>query len=127
MPGHRSPPAAPRRTPITAYAVASLRSVDLDEEVAEYLRRIDATLPRFGGTFLVHGATPEVVDGDLPGSVVVIGFPDVDSAHAWYRSAEYQAILPLRLRNSVGGAVIVAGVPEGYWAASLVDGAGARP
>jgi uncharacterized protein (DUF1330 family) len=107
---------------MSAYAIANLRSVDFTDEIAEYLRRIDATLPPFGGEFLVHGATPEVMDGDLPGSVVVIRFPDVEHARAWYRSPQYQAILPLRLRNTVGGAVIVAGVPDGYQAASLVDG-----
>ncbi|SDZ24971.1 Uncharacterized conserved protein, DUF1330 family [Geodermatophilus africanus] len=111
---------------MTAYAVANLRSVDLNDEIVEYMRRIDATLPPFAGQFLVHGATPQVMDGDLPGPVVVIGFPDVGHAQAWYHSPEYQAILPLRLRNSVGGAVIVDGVPDGYRAASFVDGLGAR-
>jgi uncharacterized protein (DUF1330 family) len=107
---------------VSAYAVANLRSVDLNDELAEYLRRIDDTLPAFGGAFLVHGATPEVMDGDLPGPVVVIRFPGVEQARAWYHSPDYQAILPSRLRNSVGGAVIVAGVPDGYRAASLVGG-----
>ena len=111
---------------MTAYAIANLRSVDLNDEVVEYMRRIDATLEPFGGAFLVHGAIPEVMDGDLPGPVVVIRFPDVERAQAWYRSPQYQAILPLRLRNTVGGAVIVAGVPDGYRAASFVDGATAR-
>ena len=111
---------------MSGYAVASLREVDFNDEIADYLRRIDATLPPFGGEFLVHGATPEVMDGDLPGSVVVIRFPDVEHARAWYHSPQYQAILPLRLRNTVGGAVIVAGVPDGYQAATLVDGGQSR-
>ena len=111
---------------MTAYAIANLRRVDLNDEVVEYMRRIDATLEPFGGVFLVHGATPEVMDGDLPGPVVVIRFPDVERAQAWYHSPQYQAILPLRLRNTVGGAVLVAGVPHGYRAASSVDGATAR-
>ena len=34
----------------------------------------------------MHGSTPEVVDGDLPGAVVIIEFPDVERARAWYRS-----------------------------------------
>ena len=108
---------------MSAYAVANLRSVDLNDELAEYLRRIDATLPPFEGAFLVHGATPEVMDGSLPGAIVIVSFPDLEHARAWYRSPQYQAILPLRLRNTTGGAVIVAGVPDGYRAASLVDGA----
>ncbi len=100
-----------------AYAIASLRSVDVNDEIVDYLQRIDATLTPFDGRFLVHGAMPEVVDGDLPGAVVVIAFPDLEAAHAWYASSAYQAILPLRLRNSTGGAVVVDGAPDDYRAA----------
>jgi uncharacterized protein (DUF1330 family) len=109
---------------MTAYAVANLRSVDQNAEIRDYLLRIDDTLDPFGGHFLVHGKTPQVVDGDLPGVVVIIEFPDLAAAQAWYASPGYQAILPLRLRNSDGGAVIVDGTPDGYRAASLVVGSG---
>jgi uncharacterized protein (DUF1330 family) len=103
--------------PVPAYAIASLRTVDVNDEIVDYLMRIDATLSPFDGRFLVHGAMPDVVDGDLPGAVVVIEFPDVSAAHGWYASPAYQAILGLRLRNSTGGAVVVDGAPEGYRAA----------
>ena len=46
------------------------------------------------------------------GSVVVIEFPDRESAHAWYASPEYQAILRLRTDNSDGDAFIVDGLPR---------------
>ncbi len=105
---------------MTAYAIAQLRQVDQNAEIAEYLLRIDETLAPYGGEFLVHGTTPEVIDGEFPGFVVVIGFPDVASAYDWYHSPAYQAILPLRLRNSEGGAVIVEGVPDGYLASSYL-------
>ena len=107
---------------MTAYAIANLRSVDRNQQVADYLLRIDATLEPFSGRFLVHGAIPQLMDGELPGVVVVIEFPDLDRAHAWYASPEYQEILPLRTGNAVGGAVIVDGVPAGYRASSLVTG-----
>ena len=105
---------------MTAYAIAQLRKVDQNEEIADYLSRIDDTLTSYGGAFLVHGSIPEVVDGDFPGFVVVISFPDLERAHGWYESPEYQAILPFRLNNSDGGAVIVDGVPEGYLASSYL-------
>jgi uncharacterized protein (DUF1330 family) len=98
---------------MTAYAIAHLRSVTPNAEVVEYLQRIDATLAPYGGTFVVHGDLPEVLEGEFPGHLVVIGFPGPEEARAWYRSPEYQAILPLRTRNSDGAAVIVQGVgPE---------------
>ena len=104
---------------MTAYALAHLRSVDFNDEIRDYLRRIDDTLAPYEGRFLVHGTRPQVVDGELPGFVVIIEFPDADRARAWYESPGYQAILPLRLNNSEGGAAILTGVPEGYRAASL--------
>ncbi len=62
---------------MTAYAVAHLRTVDQNAEIVDYLRRIDATLDPFGGRFVVHGALPEVLEGEWPGFLVVIGFPDL--------------------------------------------------
>ena len=105
---------------MTAYAMAHLRSVDLNDEIRAYLLRIDDTLEPYGGRFLVHGSVPEVVDGDLPGVVVLIEFPDRDTARAWYESPGYQAILPFRVNNSDGGAAILRAVPAGYRAASFV-------
>ncbi len=104
---------------MTAYAVAHLRSVDMNAEVVDYLRRIDATLDPFGGRFLVHGVRPEVREGEWPGHLVVIAFPGLDAARAWYDSPAYQEILPLRTRNADGVALLVDGVPEGYRAADL--------
>lgn len=104
-----------------AYAIAQLLSVDLNDEVVEYIGRIDDTLGPFEGEFLVHGVSPEVVDGDLPGDVVIIGFPDLARARAWYESPSYQSILRLRTENSTGGAALLDGVPPGYRAASFLQ------
>ena len=101
-----------------AYVIAQLRHVDQNAEIVEYLNRIDATLAPYGGRFRVHGVQPEVFDGELPGTIVLIEFPDVERVRGWYASPEYQAILPLRTRNSEGGVALLAGVPEGYQAAS---------
>ncbi|GAB2690428.1 DUF1330 domain-containing protein [Nocardia thraciensis] len=89
-----------------AYAIAHLHNVDVNAEIVEYLRRIDDTLARFGGKFIVHGGRQMVAEGPADGSVIVIEFPDYDAAQAWYASPEYQAILPLRTNNSVGVAVL---------------------
>jgi uncharacterized protein (DUF1330 family) len=106
---------------MTAYAVAHLRSVDQNAEILEYLRRIDATLEPFAGRFVVHGVLPEVVEGEWPGFLVVIGFPDIGAARAWYDSPGYREILPLRTRNSEGVTLLVDGVSEGYRAAAYAE------
>lgn len=105
---------------MTAYAIAHLRDVELNAGIADYIGRIDATLAPFGGLFLIHGATPEVMEGPWEGDLVVIAFPHRDAARAWYASPAYQAILPLRTNNSRSAAIIVDGVPDGYRAADFL-------
>ena len=105
---------------MSAYAMAHLRTVDFNEEIVEYLERIDDTLPAYDGRFLVHGQIPEVADGTFEGVIVVIEFPDVERARAWYESEPYAAIAPLRIDNSDGGAFVVEGVDADYRAASFV-------
>ena len=116
-----------------AYALAHLRTPNLHPDVLDYIERIQATLDPFGGRFLVHGAAVEGKEGPWPGTVVIIEFPGVDEARAWYDSPAYRDILPLRTRHIEGEAIIVAGVAPGYdataTAAALrrqVEAAGAR-
>lgn len=105
---------------MTAYAIAHLRSVDFGADIIRYLERIDDTLQPHGGRFRVHGAVPEVMEGPFPGTVVVIEFPDLEHARAWYHSPAYLEILPLRTENSDGVAVLVDGTPDGYSARSYL-------
>lgn len=105
---------------MTAYAVAHLRNVDLGEAVAEYLMKIDGTLRPYDGRFLVHGTDPQVLEGQWPGHLVLIEFPDLERARAWYDSPAYQEILPLRTEHSDGAAILVEGTPPGYRAADYL-------
>ena len=105
---------------MSAYAIAHLRDVDVNAEIVDYIKRIDDTLTPFGGRFLIHGVTPEVMEGPWEGDLVVIAFPDRAAAHSWYASPAYQAILPLRTRNSRGAAIIVEGAPQGYRAVDFL-------
>ncbi|MFJ3925862.1 DUF1330 domain-containing protein [Streptomyces sp. NPDC090022] len=99
---------------MTAYAVAHIRPTQLNEDILTYIEAIQATLDPFGGRFLVHGAEVEVLEGPFPGTVVMIAFPGMEGARAWYTSEAYQAILPLRTRHMEGEVVLVEGVPAGY-------------
>ena len=99
---------------VPAYALAYLREVELGDDITEYLQRIDATLAPYGGRFLVHGGSLVPIEGEWDGDIVIIAFPDLDAARAWYASSDYQAILPLRTAHSHSIAAIVPGVPGGY-------------
>lgn len=111
---------------MAAYVIAHLNRVDFGPELAEYIASVDDTLVPFGGRFLVHGVRPIPLDGNWEGTVVVVEFDDLERARAWYDSPAYQAILPLRTRNSTGAAILVEGAGENYRAASLLARLGKR-
>jgi len=99
---------------MTAYALAYLRTPSTDDDVLEYLERIQATLEPFGGEFLVHGPEVEVIEGTWPGTLVIIAFPTREAARDWYDSPAYQEILPLRTRHVEGSAILFDGVRPGH-------------
>jgi uncharacterized protein (DUF1330 family) len=101
---------------VPAYALAYLRDVRFGDDIIDYLQRIDATLAPYGGRFIVHGGRITPAEGTWDGDLVIIEFPDRDSAVAWYESPAYQAILPLRTENSDSMACLVEGVPPSYQA-----------
>ncbi|MGN6827711.1 DUF1330 domain-containing protein [Paucibacter sp. M5-1] len=108
-----------------AFAIAHLRDVQFGPDIVHYLERIDATLAPFGGQFRVHGASAEAMEGQWIGDIVVVEFPDLARARAWYRSEDYQAIVPLRSRNSIGEVILVDGVDGGHRATDILAGVGA--
>jgi uncharacterized protein (DUF1330 family) len=81
-------------------------------------------LAPFGGRFLIHGAKAEVLEGEWPGHLVVIAFPDLARARAWYASPAYQAILRLRTDNADCSAFVIDGVPENHRATDVLAKAG---
>ncbi|TDC52080.1 DUF1330 domain-containing protein [Actinomadura sp. KC345] len=100
---------------MTAYALAHLYpQPPLHDDVFTYIERIQGTMDPFGGRFLVHATDPVVMEGPLEGGYVLIEFPDMDKARAWYESDAYQAILPMRTDHMEGTAVLLQGVHDGY-------------
>jgi uncharacterized protein (DUF1330 family) len=70
------------------------------EAYREYQLQVPATVERYQGRFVVRGGTIQTLEGEAPNRLVVLEFPSVEQASAWYHSPEYQAILPIRLQNS---------------------------
>ena len=70
----------------TAYAVAHLRTPTLNDDIVEYLERIQHTMDPFGGRFAVHVPKLEVREGSWEGTLVILTFPSIDAARGWYDS-----------------------------------------
>ncbi|MFF1414596.1 DUF1330 domain-containing protein [Streptomyces sp. NPDC058289] len=97
-----------------AYGFAHLRSRRNHSDVIKYLERIQATLDPFAGRFVIHGPPAEVVEGTWPGSMVLIEFPSMAEARAWYDSPAYRAILHLRTDHIEGDLLLIEGVGLDY-------------
>ncbi|MCN9243376.1 DUF1330 domain-containing protein [Streptomyces sp. RY43-2] len=97
-----------------AYVIAHLQEAAPHPEIAEYMERITGTFEPYGGRFLVHATQHEVKEGSWPGHLVMIGFPGIAEARAWWDSPAYQEIAPLRSRHIDGDIIMIEGVPEGY-------------
>jgi len=94
-----------------AYAIVA-ETVSDEAMFDEYRKLVPATLAPFGGRFIVRGGKFTLVEGSWPRPrTVVIEFPSRDAAQGWYRSAEYQKIIGLRLKSSTGDFIIIDG-PE---------------
>ncbi|MFI8340632.1 DUF1330 domain-containing protein [Streptomyces sp. NPDC085639] len=107
---------------MTAYAIAHIRPETVNEDILTYIETMQSTMDPFGGRFLVHGKEVEVLEGPFPGTVVVLGFPDIERARAWYASDAYRAILPLRTNHMAGEVILVEGVPADYDASKTAAG-----
>lgn len=81
---------------MAAYLIAHVK-VKNAEKLPEYSSQAGPTFAPFGGAPLARGKVVEVLAGSHGGqSTLIVKFPDAKSAHDWYHSPAYQALIPLR-------------------------------
>ena len=93
-------------------AVYVIADIQVTDPIAyDQYRPLAATsIARHGGRFIVRAGKVDLLEGEPePERVVVIEFPDVETAHRWHRSEEYQAALKLRQAASHGRVFLVEG------------------
>jgi uncharacterized protein (DUF1330 family) len=78
-----------------------------NSEALEYLEKVEATFQPYDGRWLALDAQVGVMEGEWPGSVVLMEFIDLDTAKRWYNSPEYQRILHLRTDNAISDLILV--------------------
>ena len=94
---------------MAAYVVVEV-TVTNPEPYAAYRDLATASVARHGGRFLARGGAITPLEGDWqPQRLVIIEFPSVAAAQAFYQSDDYQEALQIRLANSVGRALIIDG------------------
>lgn len=93
-----------------AYVIANV-VVNDPVRYEDYRRLVLSTIEKFGGRFIVRGGAVEPLEGDWrPGRFVVVEFPSVERARAWWHSPEYSEAKAIRQATSTGTLLIVEGV-----------------
>ena len=101
MSAHRSAP---------GYVIAQIDVTDAASYPA-YVKAVQPTVDRYGGTFLVRGGRAQSYEGTPPGDRhVIIRFPSYQAALDWYHSDDYAPVRALRQAASTSVQTIVEGV-----------------
>jgi uncharacterized protein (DUF1330 family) len=75
-----------------------------------YVEKAIPTIVEAGGRPIVVHDDPEVLEGQSPGSrIVVLEFDSMEAARSWYSSPAYQAVVGERHASAEADAVIVGG------------------
>lgn len=85
---------------MSAYVIVDI-SVKNAEVYREYIEKITPSVAQFGGNYRVRGGQPETLDGDWHSSrIVVMEYPDRQTAIRWLQSPELQPIHQMRRDNA---------------------------
>lgn len=96
---------------MAAYIVVQ---VDVKDPVRyeDYKKLVQPTLDAFGGRFIVRGGRTETLEGDwAPKRFVILEFPDVERAKAWWASDAYAPAKALRQATSSTQLIVAEGLP----------------
>jgi uncharacterized protein (DUF1330 family) len=93
-----------------AYVVVSITVHD-PEPYAQYRAMAPPTIAKYGGRYIARGGTTHVMEGDWdPKRLVILEFPDVEKARAWWDSPEYAPAKALRQSCADAQLVITEGL-----------------
>ena len=94
------------------YVIAQGR-IENREMLDQYVAKVIPTIQSGGGRILGFDESPDVVEGEVEyPRTVLLEFPSREAFRDWYDSADYQAILPLRLESTPGTLIVVDSLPS---------------
>ncbi len=98
---------------MAAYIVASVEVTD-EEGFARFRDMLPPVVARHGGRYLVRGAKPEKLEGDLGLQTLwILEFPTVETARRFFDSEDNVALLDLWMSCTRSDVALVEGVPAG--------------
>ena len=95
---------------MAAYIVVEVEVLN-KERYEDYKRMVPPSLAAYGGRFIVRGGAAETLEGTWsPKRLVILEFPSVARAKAWWGSSEYAEAKALRQVIARTQMIIVEGV-----------------
>ena len=92
-----------------AYVIVDVKIND-PQRYEDYKKLTPASLKPFDGKFIVRGGSSEILEGDWePGRIVVIEFPSLEKAKAWWSSDIYAPAKALRQATAFTKMIVVEG------------------
>lgn len=92
-----------------AYYLSEFELTDA-EGIRPYSAAVEATFTPFGGRYVVRGGQRVSLEGTPAQRLVMIMFPSLAQAQAWYDSPTYRALRPIRQRSATSRVFIVEGL-----------------
>jgi uncharacterized protein (DUF1330 family) len=94
-----------------AYVLCIREGAVRDPTAMSTYSRLNREAPRDPNlkALIAYGAT-EALEGAAPDGVVLLQFPTVEDARAWYNSPDYQAALPHRKKGADYRVMIIQGL-----------------
>jgi uncharacterized protein (DUF1330 family) len=98
---------------MAAYVVVQI-TVDDPATYDRYKELAPASIAAYGGRYLVRGGTSEILEGSWqPARLVILEFPTVAKARAWWDSPEYAPAKALRQRCARSEMLLIEGSAAG--------------
>lgn len=95
---------------MSAYIIVEV-SIHDPRVYEQYKSLTPAVLAAFDGEFVVRGGRTETLEGDWdPERIVVLKFPSVERAKAWWHSAEYAPAKAIRHAVATSRMIVVEGI-----------------
>jgi len=92
-----------------AYIVMDIEITD-PARYDDYKKLTHASIQQFDGKFLIRGGAVETLEGEWnPGRFVVLEFPSMEQAKAWWSSEAYADAKAIRQSSSITQMIVAEG------------------
>ena len=106
---------------MSAYLLVRV-TIDDPEAYGEYMRRTPRIIAQYEGRMIIRGGEVATLEGpEERRRIVVIEFPSMERAKAFYASAQYQRAKTLRQGAGQAQFFVVEAYPSDQWQAAVTE------